>query len=268
MSDAEELELFPFAGIEKGYFLDVQRFFREKKLVGFKVLCSRCNYGCYYCHRRGFLNKKLSFVSASDVLKKMEEHKPYNIVTFTGGEITLAATPAAKMMDFVRNSGATALFSTNGFLTEQVDYLTKHADLVKIDAKGSRRVYEKVTGVDGYEHMLESAKICSSRLNTEVKIMIHSFTSELDIGSLLQDLKNATGFPESLILEFQLVKDFLHEGISEPNVDRFLEICREARPKPSTVFFKHYEQEEFILELIEDKWELYKKKEIPLKFDW
>jgi len=90
MSITEEQAPFPFAGIEKGYFLDVQHFFGEKKLVGFKVLCSFCNYSCYYCHRKAFVNRKYSLVSASEVLRRMEECEPYNIVTFTGGEITLS----------------------------------------------------------------------------------------------------------------------------------------------------------------------------------
>jgi len=264
----ENSSLFPYLGIERGYFLDIQHFFGEKKLHGFKVLCSICNLSCYYCHRLPFLRTYSRLLSASNVLDEMESWKPFNIVTLTGGEVTLVSVAAAQIMDILESRGVTTLFSTNGVLCNKVDYLTRHASLVKIDVKGSRRLYEKITGNNCYDQVLQSVQVCVDRLRTEVKILLHSFSDESDILSVLKDLEAATGFPDNMIVEFQLIRDFLRQGIEEPDAEKFKKICSKARPLPSTVLLKHYGDEEIIYKLVEGRWDLYRKKEVPLKFSW
>jgi pyruvate-formate lyase-activating enzyme len=266
--ELEKEMYFPYVGIERGYFLDVQHFFGDKKLVGFKVLTSVCNFKCYYCHRKSFLYDTNNILTVDQVLSEMKKWEPYNIVTLTGGEITLVAKPAAKIMDVLRSRNVNTVFSTNGYLTEEVDFLTKHADIVKIDIKGSRKTYNIVTGIDGYKKTMESIGICSSRLNTEVKILLHSFTTEDDILSILKDLKDITNYPDNLIIEFQLIKNFLHENIQEPDTNKMMNICKKAYPLPETVLLKHYGTEEVIYKLLNGEWVKYRKKEIPLKFNW
>jgi pyruvate-formate lyase-activating enzyme len=259
---------FPLVGIERGYFLDVQHFFGDKKLVGFKVLCSPCNMKCYYCHRSPFLNRNVKWLSIDELFKKMKEWEPYNIVTLTGGEVTLVTEVSAEIMDRLRSKGITVLFSTNGLLTGNVDLLTKHADLVKIDVKASRRLYKKVTGVQCYDQVLESVAICTSRLNTEVKIILHSFTKDKEIEEIIKDLYDVTGFPENMIIEFQLIKDFLNRGIREPNFEEMKKICSKIKPLPSVVLLKSYTEREVVLKLVGNEWIIYKEKEIPLRFNW
>jgi len=259
---------FPYVGIERGYFLDIQHFFGEKKLVGFKVLTSVCNFKCYYCHREPFLYNDSNMLTVNQVLSEMKKWEPYNIVTLTGGEITLVAEPAVKIMDALKLRDVNTVFSTNGYLTEKVDFLTKHADVVKIDVKCSRKTYKNVTGINGYEKAMESVGICSSRLDTEVKLLLHSFTTEDDILSILKDLKDTTNYPSNLIIEFQLIKDFLHKNIQEPDANKMMDICKKTYPLPETVLLKHYGTEEVIYKLLNGEWVVYRKKEIPLIFNW
>jgi len=259
---------FPLIGIERGYFLDIQHFFGERKLLGFKVLCAPCNLRCYYCHRSPFIGKGVRAMTHDEVVREIEKWSPYNIMTFTGGEITLVAEPTAALMDSLRSSEVSVLFSTNGVLSDKVEYLTKHANLVKIDVKGSERLYDRVAGLPVYRRVMESVGICAARLPTEVKVLLHSFTEQEDIESVLRDLKAVTGFPDNLIVEFQLVKDFLGLGIEEPNGQRIRKICSRVSPLPEAVLLKEYGSEEVIEELTDGEWRLYRKKEIPLRFNW
>lgn len=71
-----------------------------------------------------------------------------------------------------------------------------------------------------------------------------------------------------MIIEFQLIKDFLHKNIQEPDTNKLMNICKKAYPLPETTLLKHYGTEEVIYKLVDGEWLVYRKKEIPLKFDW
>lgn len=146
----------PFVGFERGYFLDIQSFFPTKQLIGHKILSSPCNIQCYYCHRKEFLNSKYPMISIDEILRNLHDLAFYNTVVVTGGEITLFYLAALEIMKQLREQGITTLFSTNGSFPDRVKRMVQYADVVKIDIKGHRSQYKRITGYDIYDF---SAKV-------------------------------------------------------------------------------------------------------------
>lgn len=254
----------PFLFLERGYFLDIKHFFGGKSLSGFKLLCGVCNLNCYYCHRiPHFKNMKNTLLS--DIKKEMNKWEPYNIVTLTGGEITLLPKQAIYLMKNLHKSNKYVAFSTNASNKTQIAEMVKFADAVKIDLKASRKNMKKVCGINYYDDALESISMCAStKRPMEVKILIHAFTSEYDIKTRLIDLEKTTGYPQSMIIQFQLIYDFLNQGIGVKNGDRYRDLCKNMSHVPDTVLFKQYSNVETIEILDEGKWKLFAKKRIPL----
>lgn len=254
----------PFLFLERGYYLDVQYFFGKKSLSGFKLLCGVCNLNCYYCHRiPHFKNVENTFLS--DIIREMNKWEPYNIVTLTGGEITLLPEQAINLMKNLHKENKCVIFSTNASNKAPIAEMVKFTDVVKIDLKASRKNMKKVCGINYYDDALESISICvSSKKPVEAKILIHAFTTEDDIKTRLRDLEKTTGYPKNMITEFQLIHDFLNQGIGVKNGDKYREVCKNMSPLPDVVLFKEYSNVETIEILNEGKWELFAKKSIPL----
>lgn len=261
---ADEELTIPFLFLERGYFADIKYFFPDLTLSGFKLLCGACNLKCYYCHRIPHFdyaeNRPLT-----EIVKETDKWEPYNIATLTGGEITLFPEQAKFMIDYLHKRNKYAVFSTNATNSLAIAELIKYADVVKIDLKAARKNVKKVCGVDNYDDELESIAICaSSKKPTEVKVLIHAFTTEDDIKSELADLQKVTGYPKNMILEFQLIHDFMNQGIGVERGGKYREICRNAFPLPDVVLFKEYSNMETIEILDKRNWKAFAKKDIPL----
>lgn len=254
----------PFLFLERGYFLDIQYFFGNKSLSGFKFLCGICNLNCYYCHRvPHFQNAKEK--TLSEVLEEMDKWEPYNIATLTGGEITLIPTQAICLMKELHRRNKYVVFSTNATNVNQISKMVKLADVIKIDLKASHRNMKKVCGRDYYDNAIEAISMCAlSKKPTEVKVIIHQFTHEDDIRSRLIDLEEATGFPKNMIIEFQVIHDFLNTGIGVKEGDKYRNICKKFSHLPEVALFKEYGRLEKIQILRNGDWELFGEKEIPL----
>ena len=259
----------PFVGFERGYFLDIQSFFPQKHLIGYKILSGHCNLQCYYCHRRVFLDGKYSFVSTRKILAGLSKLQFFNTIVLTGGEITLHYQAAINIMEQLRKKGITTLFSTNGSFPRRVEHMLPFADVIKIDIKGHKSQYKHITGDrKAYDFALQSIAIASEKKKVEVKLILHSFTEPIHINQVLEDIYRQTDMPPNLCIEFQPVRDFLGLGIAEPEIARTLDICARAKPLPRTTLLKHYGEKERIYRLENGRWKIFLEKEIPLRFNW
>lgn len=259
----------PFVGFERAYFLDIRCFFPTQDLIGYKILSGPCNLGCYYCHRIDFLRRDYPPITINNILTRLHEQSQYNTIVITGGEITLYHSSAIAIMKQLKQDGIITVFSTNGSFPDRVRQMVSFADVMKIDIKGSKSQYERVTGYQIYDKVMQSISIGCSKTNVEVKIILHAFTQLRDIRLILEDLHNATGMPENMAIEFQLVKDFLRMGLTEPNVERMMDMCATIAPLHTLTLLKYYGPEkECIFRLRDGTWRLWLEKEIPLRFDW
>ena len=253
----------PYLFLERGYFLDVQYFFGQERLSGFKLLCGICDLNCYYCHRIP-LFRKTRDVPIAEILEEMSTWEPYNIATLTGGEITLLPDEAKYLAEELRKRKKKVVISTNAKNKGEIAELVDYVDIVKIDLKASHRKIKEVCGEDYYNDALESIAICASSKPTEVKMLIHSFDTAEDIKSRLADLQRITGYPRNMIVQFQLIHDFLDKGIGVENGSKYRNTCKNLSPLPEIVLFKEYGRQETIEILKAGKWELFGKKEVPL----
>jgi|SRR5271157_1911948 len=260
--------MIPFVGFERGYFLDIQSFFPNKQLIGHKILTSTCNLRCYYCHRRVFLGREYQAASTERILASLQKLEFFNTIVLTGGEITPWCDAAIEIMKQLKSSGIVTLFSTNGSFPDNVERMLPFSEVVKIDVKGSRSQYEFVTGQEVYDAVLRSIAAASAKTNVEVKIILHDFTKSVDINGILEDVYECTGMPSNLAIEFQPIRDFLKLGISEPELEKTMEMCAQASPLPSLTLLKHYGEKERIYKLEDQEWGIFREKEIPLRFDW
>ena len=258
----------PFVGFERGYFLDIQCFFPNKQLIGHKILSGPCNIRCYYCHRKDFLDKLNPLIPINKILRDLSKQAFYNTIVVTGGEITLYYEAAIKILKHLRAKGINTLFSTNGSFPSRVKEMIPFSNTVKIDVKGPKSMYKYITGFDIYSSVLQSIALAANNINVEVKILLHSFTKPNHINQILRDIFNVSGMPSNLAIEFQPVRDFLREGFYEPNVESLMNICANAYPLPAITLLKHYGEKERIYRLTNRKWEIFREKEIPLRFKW
>jgi len=258
----------PFVGFERGYFLDIQSFFPTKELIGHKILSAPCNLRCYYCHRRAFLESDYPMVKVNRILDALSTLDFYNTVVVTGGEITLYHEAASKIMELLGRKGITTLFSTNGAFPDRVEKMVRFSDVAKIDIKGTRSQYKRIAGQEIYDSVLRSIAIATERTKVEVKLILHYFTKPDHIDEVLGDIYECTGMPSNLAVEFQPVKDFLRSGFSEPDIDWIMNICANAKPLPAIALLKHYGEKERIYRLSDGRWDVFREKEIPLRFKW
>jgi pyruvate-formate lyase-activating enzyme len=258
----------PFVGFERGYFLDIRCFFPTKDLIGHKILSGPCNLRCYYCHRRDFIGGDYPPITIDNILTRLREQAYFNTVVLTGGEITLYHDSAIGIMKQLKSNGITTVFSTNGSFPDRVKQMVPFANVMKIDVKGYKSQYERITGYQIYDKVMQSINTGCSKTNVEVKIILHAFTQLRDIRLILEDLYNATSMPENMAIEFQLVKDFLKTGMSEPSVERMMDMCTTVGPLPTITLLKYYGENERIFRLKDGAWKLWLEKEIPLRFNW
>jgi len=260
--------VIPFVGFERGYFLDIQSFFPKKQLIGHKILVNPCNLRCYYCHRRAFVDSKYPMTPTKEILARLRNLEFFNTIVLTGGEITLYCDAAIEIMKQLKSSGIVTLFSTNGSFPDRVRRMLPFSEVVKIDIKGERSQYKRITGQEIYDSVLKSIGVASENTKTEVKIILHCFTKPADINRILEDVHECTGMPANLAIEFQPIRDFLRLGILEPNLEKTMKMCAAASPLPSIVQLKHYGEKERIYKLENRRWEVFREKEIPLRFNW
>ncbi len=258
----------PFVDFERGYFLDIKCFFPNKKLIGHKILSGSCNVNCYYCHRIDFLNKSYPLIPVGTILSKLKEQKYYNTIVVTGGEITLYYEAAIAIMKQLKKQNITTLFSSNGFYPDRIEKMLPFADVVKLDIKGPNELYKKISGKDFYNSAIESISIAAKKVNIEVKLILHQFTTQQHINSILEDIYRATGMPQNLAIEYQPVRDFLNIGLPEPKISEIMEMCLNARPCPEISLLKYYGEKERIYRKQGNDWIVFKEKEIPLRFNW
>lgn len=258
----------PFVGFERGYFLDIQSFFPTKQLIGHKILSGQCNLRCYYCHRRDFLESSYPLTPIGEILSNLREREFHNTIVVTGGEITLHYAAAIEIMKRLRKEAITTLFSTNGAFPDRVEQMAEFSDVVKIDVKGHESQYRQITGHEIYHSVMKSIGIASRITNIEVKLILHDFTQPQQINQILKDVHEATGMPVNLAVQFQPVRDFLKLGIAEPRIERVMEVCATAEPLPDITLLKHYGEKERIYRLEHREWQVYREKEIPLRFNW
>ncbi len=258
----------PLVGFERGYFLDIQCFFPKKQLIGHKILSGPCNLRCYYCHRIDFLDRKQPMIPIDEILMKLHKMEFYNTIVVTGGEITLYHVAAINIMKQLQKDGITTLFSTNGSFPDRVKQMLPFSDVVKIDIKGHKSQYKRIARQDIYDLAMESITIACDKTYVEVKIILHNFTQPQHINQILEDIYQWTGMPPNLAVEFQPVRDFLKLGITEPNIEQIMNVCATAKPLPAITLLKHYGEKERIYKLKDGTWEVFKEKEIPLRFNW
>lgn len=179
----------PFVGFERGYFLDIQCFFPNKILIGHKILSGPCNVKCYYCHRKNFLDQNYPLIPVHQILSELKKQKFYNTIVVTGGEITLYHDAAIEIMRKLKRHEITTLFSTNGFYPDRIKKMLPFADVIKLDIKGPNHLYRKISGKDFYKSAIESISIASKEINIEVKLILHDFTTQEHINSILNNIQ-------------------------------------------------------------------------------
>jgi MoaA/NifB/PqqE/SkfB family radical SAM enzyme len=79
-----------------------------------------CNFGCTYCDRDYLINENLTKLLQEDDIPKIcgyiNSRRPFNLLTFHGGEPLLHCSKIAKIIDTLDNSSDTYFIQTNGSL--------------------------------------------------------------------------------------------------------------------------------------------------------
>lgn len=97
-------------------------------------------------------------------LKEFEEQVSSNwsigIVKFSGGEPTLQANGIIKASEVISSYGLGLAIDTNGFLPKRVEKIVCRGVVeASVDLKSTKEKYSAVTGVDGYDRVIETIRV-------------------------------------------------------------------------------------------------------------
>ncbi|MDD3905564.1 MAG: radical SAM protein [Candidatus Omnitrophica bacterium] len=107
----------------------------------------RCNMRCAFCNEKNMAAKEMDTPEAIRMIEELAEIGT-NIILLTGGEPTLRNDIDA-IMDAVKKSGMTSIFTTNGLNAKNRISAILKADMIRLSVDGYGDVHDAIRGTPG-----------------------------------------------------------------------------------------------------------------------
>ena len=107
----------------------------------------RCNMKCHFCNEKNLVVDEMDTRQAVNMIRQLDKLNT-NVILLTGGEPTIRED-IDTIMDSIRKSGMTSIFTTNGQSIKRHLKTLLKADLIRVSVDGYGEVHDKVRETPG-----------------------------------------------------------------------------------------------------------------------
>jgi MoaA/NifB/PqqE/SkfB family radical SAM enzyme len=106
-----------------------------------------CNMRCVFCNEKNLIAEEMNTSEALVMIERLRRLKT-NIILLTGGEPTIR-DDIGILVDAIKKSGLTLIFTTNGLTIKKNLATLVKADLIRLSVDGYGHIHDQIRGVPG-----------------------------------------------------------------------------------------------------------------------
>lgn len=123
------------------------RMSRPRPIIAVWETTYRCNMNCCFCNEKNLITEEMDTRRALEMVKELDRLKT-NVILLTGGEPT-TRKDIDVIMDSIRKTGMTSIFTTNGLTIKKNLKTLLKADMIRLSVDGFGEVHDRIRGTQG-----------------------------------------------------------------------------------------------------------------------
>jgi len=197
---------------------------RPKPIIAVWETTYRCNMRCCFCNEKNLLAEEMDTAEALQIINQLARLGT-NVILLTGGEPTLRED-IDRIMDAIRKSGMTSIFTTNGFNVKHRLNTILKADLIRVSVDGYGDVHDAVRGVPGaFDRVSEVVPLLvKARKKPMLVCVVTSMASRTNLGKLLEQARRW-----KVQVDLSMVTYSMRTGRMTPDEEKVSRIQKESR---------------------------------------
>lgn len=187
------------------------------------IFLQGCGYKCLYCHNPDTIQiKQNTLISGADILKRLEDGKPYyhpkGGLTFSGGEPTLQAAKILPVFKEAKARGFNTCLDSNGeVFTDKTKALYEYTDLVLLDIKQINNEKHKIlTGQQNKKALKTAAYLRDIGVKVWLRyVLVPGYSdNKADIEQWCQHFTDYANIEKAEILPYHALGEHKYENLN------------------------------------------------------